>query len=184
MDIRSTPITGLLEVFPKTHPDNRGWFVELYKEEILGKMGIPIKFVQDNLSFSQKGVIRGLHLQLPPFQQAKLVTVITGKVLDVVVDLRKNSPTFGQVFTCILDSNLRNMLIVPEGFAHGFAALEDSHFLYKCSSGYSPAHETGIQWNDPKLSIDWKIQNPILSLKDRDLPTLEELLIKSVISPN
>ena len=139
--------------------------------------------VQDNLSFSKKGVIRGLHLQLEPFAQGKIVTVVQGKVLDVVVDLRKNSPTFGKTFSCLLNSETHNMLMIPEGFAHGFAALTDSLFFYKCSSPYHPEFETGIIWNDPQLKIDWKIEHPVLSEKDLQLPTLEELLRKSLISP-
>lgn len=157
--------------------------MEMYKQETFSKIQPGIKFVQDNLSFSNKGVIRGLHLQLHPFQQAKLVTVIKGSVLDVVVDLRKGSFSFGQVYSCRLDDKKHNMLLIPEGFAHGFAALEDAWFYYKCSSEYNPACETGICWNDPTLNIDWETLHPVLSAKDQHLPMLEELLIKSVISP-
>lgn len=184
MEIKTTPIEGLLEITPAVYNDNRGWFLELYKNPIFKEINPDLEFVQDNLSFSQKGVIRGLHLQLPPFQQAKLVSVIQGKVLDIVVDLRKGSKTFGHTFSCLLDSKNHKMLFVPEGFAHGFSALEDSLFLYKCTSIYSPGHETGIRWDDPELKLDWQISEPILSDKDRSLPPLQELLIKSVISPN
>lgn len=182
MEIKSTPINGLFEIIPAVYPDERGWFFELYKEHPFSTIAPSIKFVQENVSFSKKGVIRGLHLQLDPFRQAKLVTVITGKVLDVVVDLREKSTTFGKVYQCILDASQHNMLLIPEGFAHGFATLEDAHFFYKCSSVYNPQFETGIKWNDEQLKIDWQISNPILSVKDRHLPSLEELLIKSVIS--
>ena len=183
MEIKPTPIAGLYEILPLSFPDNRGWFTEIYKPGIFSKLDPSLQFVQDNLSFSHKGVIRGLHLQISPFQQAKLVTVIKGSVLDVVVDLRKGSPTFAHTFTCQLDDRKHNMLLIPEGFAHGFSALEDSWFYYKCSSQYHPTHETGICWNDPQLKIDWKIAHPVLSSKDQHLPLLEELLIKSVISP-
>lgn len=183
MELRNTGIQGLVEITPKVFPDSRGWFFEFYKDISFREIDPDIKFVQENVSFSKKGVIRGLHLQLSPFAQAKLVTVIKGKVLDVVVDLRKGSPSFGKVFSLILDSEQHNMLYVPEGFAHGFSALEDTYFFYKCSNTYSPQHETGIVWNDQKLSIDWMLTNPTLSEKDRRLPTLEELMVKSVISP-
>ncbi len=183
MEITTTPIEGLLEITPKIFKDTRGWFMELFKNPSFVEIARGINFVQDNLSFSQKGVIRGLHLQLPPFQQAKIVTVLQGSVLDIVVDLRKGSSTFGRSYSCELNSNSHNMLYVPEGFAHGFSALEDSTFFYKCTSVYNPKFETGIRWNDPKLNLDWQNYDPILSAKDQLLPTLDELLIKSVISP-
>ncbi|HCM78003.1 MAG TPA: dTDP-4-dehydrorhamnose 3,5-epimerase [Cytophagales bacterium] len=183
MEIKSTPISGLFEITPKVYPDQRGWFYELYKEAAFSEIADSVKFLQENLSFSKKGVLRGLHLQLDPFRQAKLVTVITGKVLDVVVDLRPGSKTFGQVHKCLLDGSSHKSLFVPEGFAHGFSTLEDTHFYYKCSSLYNPKYETGIRWDDPQLKIDWQVSDPILSDKDKLLPTLEELLIKSVISP-
>lgn len=182
MQIKTTGIEGLVEIQPSIFNDDRGYFYEFYKEEAFHKQGITTKFVQENLSFSKKGVVRGLHLQLPPFQQAKLVSVISGKVMDVVVDVRKNSKTFGEVYYCLLESSRHNMLMVPEGFAHGFAALEDSVFFYKCSNFYNKESETGIVWNDPQLKIDWPVSNAILSEKDGLLPTLEDLLRKSVIS--
>ena len=166
MQIKTTGIEGLIEISPAVYGDDRGWFFEFYKEQ----------------SFSKKGVIRGLHLQLPPFEQAKLVSVISGKVMDVVVDLRKGSKTFGEVYYCLLEADRHNMLMVPEGFAHGFAALEDSIFFYKCSNFYNKESETGVRWNDEQLKVDWPVQNPILSEKDCILPTLDELLRKSVIS--
>lgn len=182
MQIKTTGIEGLVEIQPTLFNDDRGYFYEFYKEEAFHKQGITTKFVQENLSFSKKNVVRGLHLQLPPFQQAKLVSVISGKVMDVVVDVRKNSKTFGEVYYCLLECSRHNMLLVPEGFAHGFAALEDSVFFYKCSNFYNKESETGIVWNDPQLKIDWPVSNAILSEKDGMLPTLEDLLRKSVIS--
>ncbi|NJN40978.1 MAG: dTDP-4-dehydrorhamnose 3,5-epimerase, partial [Flammeovirgaceae bacterium] len=141
-----------------------------------------LPFVQDNLSFSKKNVLRGLHFQKPPHSQAKMVMAITGKIQDVVVDLRENSSTFLQTFSCELVSEQPSALLIPEGFAHGFLALEDSHFFYKCTNYYHPTHETGIIWNDPKLNIQWGASNPILSEKDSQLQSLDEFLRKSVIS--
>ena len=183
MEIKATGFEGLIEIIPTVFTDNRGWFFEFYKEEAFRAMDINYKFVQENESFSKKGVIRGLHMQLPPYAQAKLVTVISGKVLDVVVDLRSGSKTFKKVYYCMLDGESRKLLMVPEGFAHGFAALEDSLFFYKCSSAYNRSAETGVLWNDPELNIDWQVENPILSEKDLQLPTLSDLLRKSVILP-
>lgn len=182
MQIIQTGIEGLLEIVPEVYSDNRGWFFEFYKGDSFQKQGISYQFPQENISFSKKGVIRGLHFQLPPWQQAKLVSVLSGKVLDVVVDLRKNSATFGETFSCVLDASRHNMLMVPEGFAHGFAALEDTVFLYKSSNFYNRDSERGIIWNDPDLKIEWPFANPILSEKDQKLATLQELLRKSVIS--
>lgn len=183
MEVKATGFEGLVEIIPSIFHDDRGWFFEVYKEEIFHAHNLKHRFVQENQSFSKKGVIRGLHMQLPPYAQAKLATVITGRVLDVVVDLRQSSKTFGQVYQYVLDSESRNMLMVPEGFAHGFAALEDSIFSYKCTKPYHKESETGVLWNDPDLKIDWTVSNPILSPKDQQLPTLADLLRKSVILP-
>lgn len=182
MQIIQTGIEGLVEIIPAVFNDDRGWFFEFYKADRFISNGITYNFVQENQSFSKKGVIRGLHMQLEPHAQAKLVSVISGKVLDVVADLRAGSKTFGKVYYCELDAARHNMLMVPEGFAHGFAALEDSIFFYKCSNLYNKESETGVAWNDPELKIDWRVSNPIISEKDRILPTLDELLRKSVIS--
>ena len=184
MQVRKTDFDGLVELIPDVFHDNRGWFLEFYKESTLREFGIDMHFPQENLSFSQKGVIRGLHFQREPHAQAKLVTVLSGSVMDVVVDLRSKSRTFGKVFLCKLDSRQKNMLMVPEGFAHGFAALEDSIFFYKCSSVYHKASESGIVWNDPQLNIQWPVSEPLVSDKDKVLPSFEELLRNSVISPN
>jgi dTDP-4-dehydrorhamnose 3,5-epimerase len=183
MEIRTTGFEGLVEIIPTVFTDNRGWFFEFYKENTFQSHNIRYKFVQENESFSRKGVIRGLHLQVHPHAQAKLVTVISGKVLDVVVDLRRESKTFKKVYYCMLDDDSKKLLMVPEGFAHGFAAMEDSIFFYKCSQPYHREAETGVVWNDPELNIDWQVKNPILSEKDLLLPTLSDLLRKSVILP-
>ena len=182
MQIKTTSFEGLIEVFPDVFADDRGWFFEFFKDESFRKHNIHYNFVQENQSFSKRGVIRGLHFQLPPYAQAKLVTVMTGKVLDVVVDLRPTSKTFKQTYYCILESSKHNMLMIPEGFAHGFAALEDSIFFYKCSNVYNRQSESGIRWNDPELNIQWGIENPIISAKDSELPVLAELLENAVIS--
>jgi dTDP-4-dehydrorhamnose 3,5-epimerase len=181
MQIKQTGIDGLLEIIPEIYGDNRGWFFEFYKENSFQQLGISYQFPQENISFSKKGVIRGLHFQLPPWQQAKLVSVLSGKVLDVVVDLRKDSSTFGKTYSCILDASRHNLLMVPEGFAHGFAALEDTLFLYKSSNLYNRDSESGIIWNDPHLNIQWPFSAPMLSEKDQMLATFKELLRKSVI---
>jgi dTDP-4-dehydrorhamnose 3,5-epimerase len=182
MEVRQTGIDGLVEIIPALYQDDRGWFCEFYRADRFEAGGIRYNFVQDNHSFSRKGVVRGLHFQLPPYGQAKLVSVITGRILDVVVDIRQGSKTFGRVHYCILDAQKHNMLMVPEGFGHGFAALEDSIFLYKCSNRHHKESERGIVWNDPGLNIDWQVSDPVISEKDRGLPTLDELMRKSVIS--
>jgi dTDP-4-dehydrorhamnose 3,5-epimerase len=178
MEFKPTTIEGLIEIYPKVFSDARGLFFESYRQDIFAKNGIPFEFVQDNQSFSTAGVLRGLHFQNEPHAQGKLVRVIVGKVIDVAVDIRPNSPTFGQSQTFILDANLQNMVFIPAGFAHGFAALEDSIFSYKCTNNYNKIAEGGIIWNDPYLNIDWQISNPNVSEKDLELPTFQELFSK------
>jgi len=182
MQVIKTPFHGLIELVPSIFHDSRGWFYEFYKDEVFKSLGITESFPQENISFSKKDVVRGLHMQLAPYEQAKLVTVVNGCVLDVVVDLRKGSDTFGQTYYCELDSRQRKMLMVPAGFAHGFAAKEDSVFFYKTSNVYHKESEQGIRWNDEQLNIQWGVSNPVISDKDKMLPTLEELIGKSVIS--
>lgn len=184
MHINQTGFDGLIELIPTVYNDDRGWFFEFYKESTLKQHGIDMNFPQENISFSKQNVVRGLHFQRAPFAQAKLATVISGSVLDVVVDLRKGSKTFGEVYVCPLDSVRKNMLLVPEGFAHGFAALEDTIFFYKCSNLFHKPSESGILWSDPRLNIKWPVTRPIVSEKDKLLPTFEELLRNSVISRN
>ena len=168
MKIIETPLKGLLIIEPQVFKDERGYFYESYNQEKFFKAGIRDIFVQDNQSLSQKNVVRGLHFQHPPYAQAKLVRVIKGSVYDVVVDIRKDSPTYGQSFGIELTEENFLMLYVPIGFAHGFATLQDNTiFAYKCSAFYNKASEDTILWNDPTLNIDWKVQNPILSEKDK-----------------
>ena len=171
-----TPFKGLIEMQPKIWGDSRGFFLEMFQEEIYSQIGISYPFVQDNLSRSAHGVMRGLHFQVNN-PQGKLVTCINGQVLDVVVDLRVDSETFGQHYSVILDSEKRNQLWIPPGFAHGFSVLSESaDFFYKCTDFYVPEDEAGIIWNDPELGIDWKIKSPKISEKDMKLPSLREVL--------
>lgn len=181
MQIRETAIEGLLELIPRVFGDERGYFFESYNKPLFASLGLPVEFIQDNQSFSVKGVLRGLHLQREPFAQGKLVRVITGQVLDVAVDLRVESPTFGQHQTFLLDAKLANMVYIPEGFGHGFVALEDSIFSYKCTNVYNKVAESGIRWNDPDLNIDWGICNPIVSDKDQVLELLRDTFPQAVV---
>jgi|SRR5690606_33131130 len=174
MEIRETPIKDVYEIYPSVFKDERGYFLETYKKDLFEKHGLPTDWMQDNQSYSMAGILRGLHFQFGDYAQAKLARVIIGKVLDVCVDLRKDSPTFGKHHSLILDSNQHNMLYVPKGFAHGFAVLEDAVFSYKCSNLYHKESEGGIIWNDEELHIDWKVANPILSEKDKLWPSLME----------
>lgn len=176
-----TGFAGLIEIIPTAFPDDRGVFFESYRAEWNSYLQNVSSFPQENQSFSKKGVIRGLHFQKPPYAQAKLVRVISGKVLDVVVDLRRESATFGKSYSLVLEAERNNQLFVPEGFAHGLAALEDSIFFYKCSNVYNKNSESGIRWNDPDLKIDWPFENPNVSEKDQVLPSLQELIRNSVI---
>ena len=178
MKFVETKIKDLWEITPVVHRDHRGYFMESFQVEQLRERGIHGPFVQDNQSFSKKGVLRGLHFQKSPRAQGKLISVCFGEVLDVVVDIRKSSPTFGECYSCILDDRQHKILYVPEGMAHGFLALKDSLFVYKCTRFYHRESEAGIVWNDPELAIDWGIDNPILSDKDAALPSFREVMEK------
>ncbi len=168
MKIIETSLSGLFIIEPKVFKDERGYFYEAYNQRLFEEKAITDNFVQDNQSLSQKNVIRGLHFQCPPHAQAKLVRVIKGAVLDVVVDIRKNSPTYGKTFSIELTEDNFLMLYIPIGFAHGFATLEDhTIFAYKCSAFYNKSSEDTILWNDPTLNIQWNIKNPVLSEKDK-----------------
>lgn len=178
MEFKKTKIEGVILIQPKVFGDNRGFFLESYSQKEFEAGGIKAKFVQDNHSFSvEKGVLRGLHFQLPPFAQAKLVRVVKGKVLDVVVDLRKSSPTFGQWSAFELSEENHLSLFIPQGLAHGFCVLEPgTHFLYKTDNYYNAESDRGIAWNDPDLKIDWPVVNPILSEKDRNQTSWQDFL--------
>jgi dTDP-4-dehydrorhamnose 3,5-epimerase len=170
MEIKTTPLEGLLILKPKVFNDSRGYFFESYQDQRYKQFGINEHFVQDNLSYSTKNVIRGLHFQKPPYAQGKLVSVFKGKVLDVVLDLRKNSPTFGNHFSIELSEENHLQLWIPVGFAHGFSVLSEfALFSYKCTNYYHQASEDGILYNDSTLKIDWNVENPIVSEKDLQL---------------
>jgi len=169
-------IPDVILVEPRSFSDDRGFFFESFKESDFFSNGIDKNFVQDNFSHSVNGVIRGLHFQKAPKAQAKLVTVLKGKIFDVAVDIRKDSPTYGKWISEILSSDTHNLLYVPEGFAHGFCVISDeADVLYKVSNEYSQEHERSIIWNDPKLNIQWPIKKPIISNKDNKLSLLENL---------
>lgn len=178
-EIRETKIEGLIHIQPKVFGDERGYFLETYNKSTLKQLGFDVDFVQDNESKSKKGVLRGLHFQTK-HTQGKLVRCTYGKVLDIAVDLRKNSPTYGQWDSAILDAEIKNMFYVPKGFAHGFLVLTDEAvFNYKCTDYYAPQYDAGIKWDDPKLNIDWKLQeygieSVIVSEKDMNLPYLQD----------
>lgn len=169
MDVIKTDIEGLLIIQPRIFKDIRGYFFESYNVNSVSSVGIDEVFIQDNESSSSKGVLRGLHFQKPPFAQGKLVRVVHGKVLDVAVDIRKASPTYGKHYSIELSAQNKTMFWIPPGFAHGFVALEnDTIFTYKCTQAYHQASEGCLLWNDPELNIDWTIQNPIVSEKDNE----------------
>jgi len=177
MEYKEHFLKGVIEFFPRQFHDTRGWFMESFNEKAMQAAGMPTVFVQDNQSVSHKNVLRGLHYQKPPFAQAKLVRVVAGRVLDVIVDIRKASETYGQHLARELSADQNNLLYVPEGFAHGFLALEEnSVFLYKCSDYYNPQAESGLCWRDPDLNIDWKVENPIISDKDQLLPAFKDFV--------
>ena len=167
MEVIKPQIDGLLVISPKIFSDERGYLFESWSEESFAKIGLDLNFVQDNQSFSNKGVLRGLHFQNPPFAQGKLVRVIKGSVLDVVVDLRKDSDTYGNHFSIELNEENKTFFWIPPGFAHGFIALEDNTiFAYKCTAVYNSASEEGLLWGDKDLDIDWGDINPLVSDKD------------------
>jgi len=170
-------IEGLVVIEPNVFEDDRGHFYESYNRERFEKNGIKDLFVQDNQSLSQKGVLRGLHFQNPPCAQAKLIRVIKGKVLDIAVDLRKESPTYGEHYSIELSASNKKMFYIPTGFAHGFLTLEDDTiFSYKCSNFYNKESEDALLWNDATLGIDWKIINPLLSDKDKEAPSFNQYI--------
>lgn len=178
MNFLETPIKDLLIVEPKVWNDPRGYFFESYNRNYFVEAGIEADFVQDNQSLSQRGTLRGLHAQGPPFAQGKLVRVIQGKVLDIVVDIRKNSATFGKSYSLELSGENKLMLWIPPGFLHGFSTLADNTvFSYKVTNFYDKASEVGVRWDDPDLNIDWKLEKDeiILSEKDKVLPFLKDI---------
>ena len=166
-----TKIEGLLIIKPKVFSDDRGYFFESFRLDKFMELGIDLEFVQDNESKSQKGVLRGLHFQAPPYGQGKLVKVVKGAVIDVAVDIRKKSPTYGQWISHELSEYNKTMFWIPPGFAHGFLTLEDETiFQYKCTNYYNKESEGSIRWNDPNLDINWGVDKPLVSDKDNQAP--------------
>lgn len=180
MKIKETHIKDCFVLEPRIFEDDRGYFFESFNQKVFEELsGQKVSFVQDNQSFSNRGVLRGLHAQAGDYAQAKLVRVLKGEVLDVAVDARKDSPTFGQHFSIILSDKNRKQLFVPRGFYHGFVVLsETAEFFYKCDNLYSRENERGALYNDPQLAIDWKVpeRELVLSEKDRQLPSFRELV--------
>jgi dTDP-4-dehydrorhamnose 3,5-epimerase len=176
MNVIKTNLPGLFVIEPKVFEDDRGYFFESYQEEKLKQQGIKTRFVQDNQSKSSYGVIRGLHFQLEPYAQTKLIRVLEGSIYDVALDIRKGSPTFGKCFGIELSAENKTQLYIPKGFAHGFSVLtETSVVFYKCDIPYNPASEGGILFNDPDLRINWRIDpaKAVLSTKDKAQPLLK-----------
>lgn len=177
MHVTATPLDGVIIIEPKIFGDHRGFFIETYHENRYKDAGILASFVQDNISFSVQGTLRGLHYQ-HPHGQAKLVQVLQGEIFDVAVDIRHGSPGFGRWTGVTLSADNRRQLYIPKGFAHGFCVLsETALFSYKCSDFYAPEAEGGICWNDPDLGIEWPVTNPILSDRDRTYPKLKEIAV-------
>jgi len=175
MEFIPTKIEDVILIKPQVFGDGRGYFMETFRENKFHEAGVREHFVQDNLSFSQQNAVRGLHYQIRQ-PQAKLVMVTRGRVLDVAVDLRRGSPTFGQHIAAELSHENKHILYIPVGFAHGFSVLsEDACFQYKCSDYYLPQGERGLRWDDPALGIDWKVADPILSDKDQEQPLLSDI---------
>ncbi|MCD4682804.1 MAG: dTDP-4-dehydrorhamnose 3,5-epimerase [Bacteroidales bacterium] len=179
MEIIKTKIIDFLIIKPNVFEDNRGYFFESFRLDKFKEAGINLDFVQDNESKSQKGVLRGLHFQNPPYEQGKLVRVVTGAVLDVVVDIRNGSKTYGKWLSQELSESNKTMLWIPPGFAHGFLTLEDNTiFQYKCTNYYNKESEGSILWSDPDLGISWNIKNPLVSLKDQSAPRFKDFQSK------
>ncbi|HET6528458.1 MAG TPA: dTDP-4-dehydrorhamnose 3,5-epimerase [Balneolaceae bacterium] len=175
MQITPTNIPDVLLLKPEVYRDERGFFLETYREEWLHSKGVDVCFVQDNLSKSQKGTVRGLHYQIRQ-PQDKLLMVMQGKILDVAVDLRRESSTFGEHTAVELSSKNKHQLFIPKGFAHGFSVLSDEALVYyKCSDYYFPQGERGLLWNDTDLAINWQVNDPVISEKDRQQPRLKEI---------
>jgi len=177
MSFLTTGFSGLLVFEPRVFEDNRGYFFESYNQRILSGEGIEINFVQDNQASSSFGVVRGLHFQKEPHAQTKLIRVLSGKIIDAVVDIRENSPTYGKAYSVLLSAENKKQLLVPKGFAHGYSVIsETAEVFYKCDEFYHKESEGGLAWNDPRLQIDWKIpaDKILVSDKDKLLPFLEK----------
>jgi len=188
MQITKTKIEGLLEITPRVFEDERGYFYESYSKQSFAKIGLDLDFIQDNQSLSKKGVLRGLHFQNPPFAQGKLVRVVKGSVLDIAVDLRKDSPTYGKYHKVLLTEENKRLFWIPAGFAHGFLTLEDDTiFAYKVTGLYNKQSEGCIKWDDSDLNIDWEIPSdlsPLVSEKDQEGDLFKEFVSEFEMSTN
>jgi dTDP-4-dehydrorhamnose 3,5-epimerase len=179
MEVIETAIPEVKLIRPRRHGDERGYFSEVYSRRAWSQLGLELEFIQDNQSLSRRrGVVRGLHFQVPPFAQTKLMRVVRGKILDVAVDIRHGSPTFGRFAAAELSADQWNQMLIPKGFAHGFCTLEpDTEVLYKVDTFYEPSHDRGLLWNDPEVGIEWPVEgaSAILSERDRRHPRLNEM---------
>lgn len=179
MPFIKTEFPGLLVFEPKIFEDNRGYFFESYNQNTFSAEGVDIRFLQDNQAKSSYGVVRGLHFQLDPHAQTKLLRVLSGEIVDAVVDIRKNSPTYGKAYTILLSAENKRQLLVPKGFAHGYSVIsETAEVFYKCDEFYHKESEGGISWNDPSLQIDWQLppDKIIVSQKDKEHPFLADAI--------
>jgi len=177
MEIIDLPLAGLKLIHPRLFPDHRGYFLETWQQQKLANLGFSEKFVQDNLSYSKQGVLRGLHYQYPTWQ-GKLVLAVQGEIFDVAVDIRRDSPTFGKWYGRVLNDQSHEQLYIPPGFAHGFCVLSESaRVLYKCTDYYAPGEEFTLLWNDPEIGIDWPVKDPILAAKDAQGMRLKDAFI-------
>lgn len=180
IDVTETNLDGVVIVEPRVFKDDRGFFIETYNQRDAEAAGLPVTFVQDNHSFSTRGVLRGLHFQYPQWQ-GKLVRVASGEIFDVAVDIRPGSATFGRWEGVVLSRDNQRQLYVPPGYAHGFCVVSDTaDVLYKCTSLYEPGQDRGVRWNDPDIGIDWPISDPVMSEKDARAPLLRDLNLVSV----
>ena len=178
MKVEKTQLPGVVILHPNVFADDRGFFMETYNQVFFGDQGLPDQFVQDNHSRSSKGVLRGLHYQYPQWQ-GKLVRVINGEIFDVAVDIRRDSPDFGKWVGVYLSETNHQQLYVPPGYAHGFCVVSDvADVVYKCTTVYKPQDDAAIRWNDPEIGIEWPIENPLVSDKDRQAPLLSEIHIQ------
>ncbi|MGA8260798.1 MAG: dTDP-4-dehydrorhamnose 3,5-epimerase [Arenicellales bacterium] len=175
MQVEDTPLAGVMLLIPRIFGDDRGFFMETFNKKTASEIGLPTEFVQDNHSYSQRGVLRGLHYQYPTWQ-GKLVRVACGEIFDVAVDMRPGSPTYGRWYGAYLSGENKHQLYIPEGFAHGFCVTgEDAHVIYKCTTLYIPSEDAGVAWDDPDIGVDWPIDEPTLSEKDRKAPRLKDV---------
>ena len=177
IDVIETPLSGVLLIEPRVFEDERGFFMETFNADDFANAGLPVTFVQDNHSRSSQNVLRGLHYQYPQWQ-GKLVRTILGEIFDVAVDIRRDSPTFGEWYGATLTDTNKQQLYIPPGFAHGFCVMSEfADVVYKCTTLYKPSDDAAVRWNDPEVGIDWPIENPLVSPKDAAAQTLQDVVV-------